>query len=743
MNQDLQPFFPSDDNQIQEVVASRSPDRFSTAASFQLIFERYRNALLKRWWIVALCLIFITGPAVVYAIIKPAVFKSEAIMWLTSRFSLPGGERLFSEEMSSYMSTQAELMRSPAIQQQAFQTVCATFPEMARMLTNGPLERVPFQLTIVSSPKNSVLNLEAKGRSPAATRAFLDAVITRYLELKNGSHQQSSSGALAGLTEQIKTVEGQIKAQQEQLTAFEMSNNIAYLTEHGLSAGSHLSRLDELLSDLRTEHRMLELLTPEQFSAVGTVQTGAVSAATLPGNRTTDMSSPAIQAVDTAYFQALQQVQLLKATRDQFARVLRPTHTKMVKLNQQIAGLEELLKTLKEEGAQRALAQMATRKKSIELQIDGLESQYRAWETNAAEAGIKLATHDRMKQDLVRSQALYDRLLGLVQTVDLNKNLDQEPLTPLAPASVARPNPLAKIEIAFAGIFLGLATGIGLVFLLESVNDRFVCAAELSYHLPEEVVGQIPETSLSSSKNGSGGLVLRQPQEHHAFAESFRSLRSSLFFMFDESARPRVIMLTSSVPKEGKSTLAAHLAATLAISGSRVLLIDADLRRSSLHKMFDVDLKPGLREVLTKGVAPSSAIVPVALPPTLTEPGDTEPHPPVKLFLLPSGELASGSAEILLGGKVNELLRELASQYDYVIIDSPPMLATDDAMGLASKVDGVFMVVRASYTYSRMVREALDRLHKRHVKVLGLVYNRAAQSSDYYYRYSRDYHTIT
>ena len=95
---------------------------------------------------------------------------------------------------------------------------------------------------------------------------------------------------------------------------------------------------------------------------------------------------------------------------------------------------------------------------------------------------------------------------------------------------------------------------------------------------------------------------------------------------------------------------------------------------------------------------------------------------------------------MLVGSQVTELLRELATQYDYVIIDSPPMLATDDAVSLATKADGVFVVVRAAYTNSRMVREALERLHKRHVKVLGLVYNRAAPSADYYYRYGRDYH---
>ena len=687
---------------------------------------------------IALCLLFIGGPSVIYVIIKPPNFRSQAIMWLTSRLNLPGGAGFLSEEMSSYLSTQSELMKSPVIQQRAFLKVCAMFPEVALLVTNPQPEHVPFDLVVKSSPRNSLLNLEVTGRSAQATRAFLDAVIAEYLELKKGSHQQTSVGALTGITEQINEVEKQTKAQQEQLTAFEVSNNISYLNEHALSAGSHLSKLVELLSDLRTEHRLLELITPDQFLEASSQQRNALSATTLPAERTPRIAEAPMQASDTAYYQALQQVELLKATRDEFARVLRPTHSKMVKLNQQISGLEQLLKTIKAEGGQRALAQMSNRKQAIELQMQSLESQYRDWETNSVEASGKLAAHDRLKENLVRSQALYDRLLGLVQSVDLNKNIDQEPLSRLAPASVARP--IRDLKLAAMGLFLAFVAGFGLVALLETMDDRFISVNELRYHLPEEVIGQIPETRLSLS-NGVSGLS-RRPEEQHAFAESFRSLRSSLFFMFDESARPRVILLTSSVPKEGKSTVTAHLAASLSATGAKVLLVDADLRRSTLHKIFGISLKPGLREVLTEGLPVASAIVPVSLPLAIaTESGRTGAAAPANLFLLPGGEAGTGIAEVLLRSQVQDLLRDLATQYDYVIIDSPPMLATDDAVSLASKADGVFVVVRAAYTHSRMIREALDRLHKRHVKVLGLIYNRAAPSSDYYYRYSRDYHT--
>jgi capsular exopolysaccharide synthesis family protein len=543
-----------------------------------------------------------------------------------------------------------------------------------------------------------------------------------YLAFKNDARKRISSGALSSITDQINDTQKQIQQQENQLTLFQMSNNIPYLTEHGLSAGSHLSKLVEILSDLRTEVRLLELLTPAQFNGLSEVSEVPIVDTDVPGEKAAHALAINTAAPQSAYYQALQQIDLLKAKRDYFSQVLRPTHSKMVKLNQEIAGLEQLLKTLQDEGENRALTHMVNRKKSLELQIQNLESQYRTWETNAVEASQKLAEYDRMKQDIQRGQALYDRLLGLLQTVDLNNNLDQELLVPMAPASQARPT-AAKTGIMAVGFVLAFLVGLGAFLALEFMDDRFTSVSELSLHVPAEVAGQIPKTRLRPS-NGFRRLIAADAQP--AFAESFRNLRSFLLFMpSTQNAQPKVILITSAIPKEGKTTVASNLARTLAVSGSSVLLVDADLRRGSVHQVFDVCLKPGLREVLSHEVPAAQAIVETA-------------HP--GLFVLPAGELGNSNSDAFLRSGMSQLLHDLAAQYSYIVIDSAPVLATDDAACLGPSTDGVFMVVRASYTSARMTREALDRLRKRKVTVLGMVYNCAPPSSDYYWRYSRDYY---
>lgn len=729
MTHELKPAAFNPVSQAKFLPSAPPPDRFSSAATLRSQLHRGTTALRKRWWIFLLTFLLVGGPAVYYAATKPATFSSEATMWLATKPNLPN-VGYYPEDLTRYIATQAQLIKSPIIQFRAFEKVRALFPALVGVKTNAasvnlPSDpaHLPFNLTVRTLPNTSVVELQAVGPAHEATQAFLDAVMNEYLAFQNDSRKRTSSGALSRITDQIVDVQKQIQQQENQLTLFQVSNNISYLNEHGLSAGSHLSKLDEILSNVQTEYRLLELLTPEQVSDLSAGNQNTLSETVLPGETAARAVAAAMQPSDTAYYQALQQLQLLKAMRDDFARVLRPTHSKMIKLNQEIAGLEQLLKTLQDDGEQRALAQMTNRKKALRLQIESLENEYRTWETNATAASQKLAEYDRINQDLQRSQALYDRLLGLLQTVDLNNGLDQELLVPMAPASPARPT-LAKTGTMAAGLLLAFLVAVGVFLALEFLDDRFTSVSELSLLIPAEVVGQIPKTRLLPP-NGVRRLIAADAQP--AFAESFRSLRSFLLFMSPgQNSQPKVILVTSAIPKEGKTTVASNLARTLAMSGSRVLLVDADVRRGSVHQIFDVRLKPGLLEVLSHEVPAAQAIVATA------QPG---------LFVLPAGESENNNSDTFLRSGVDKLLHDLAAQFSYIVIDSAPVLATDDAACLGPNTDGVFMVVRASYTSARATREALDRLRKRKVNVLGMVYNCASPSSDYYSQYSRDYYT--
>jgi capsular exopolysaccharide synthesis family protein len=220
---------------------------------------------------------------------------------------------------------------------------------------------------------------------------------------------------------------------------------------------------------------------------------------------------------------------------------------------------------------------------------------------------------------------------------------------------------------------------------------------------------------------------------HHPFsvvAEAYRMLRSTL--LLSRAGEPaRTILLTSATRGEGKSTTLVNTAIVFAQMGARVLIIDADLRRPRCHRLLDVESGAGLTEVLAGHVAPEQAV---------------HPTPAENLFVITSGASAPNSAELLGSKKMADTLSRLLEQFDYVFIDSSPVLAVSDAVLLATMVEGVVLVVDGQKTPKQLVRDARSRLNNPKTKILGALLNRvdarngayAAYYSHYYQYYGGD-----
>jgi capsular exopolysaccharide synthesis family protein len=195
-----------------------------------------------------------------------------------------------------------------------------------------------------------------------------------------------------------------------------------------------------------------------------------------------------------------------------------------------------------------------------------------------------------------------------------------------------------------------------------------------------------------------------------------------------EGVRPKTFLITSAVPNEGKSTISANLAITMALSGARTLLIDSDLRRGGLREAFGVSSKIGFSEVLKQEVNWREVIVPTQYP---------------NLYLLPRGKTLSQPSEHLLRDSTDALLQEMYLHYDYILIDSSPVLAADDTTSLAPKIDATIFVVRLAYTSARLTKKGLELLYNRQVNVPGVILNFVDTSLPeyYYYQYSEYYNT--
>ena len=359
------------------------------------------------------------------------------------------------------------------------------------------------------------------------------------------------------------------------------------------------------------------------------------------------------------------------------------------------------------------------------MQIKNLQELVTEWEARSLDASRRMADYQKMQGSKQRVQNLYDRLLATMQTVDVNKDISPESVTIMetaSPAYITRNN-LPK-EFAVAGL-LGLLVGLGLLLVVDRLDDRITTLTEFEEQFEEPVVGQIPKDA-EALRNGTA-LLIKHGDQRHSLIEAFRNLRSALLFLPGKDKTARVMLVTSSIPGEGKSLTAANLAITLALGGSRVLLVDCDLRKGLLHERFGVEMQEGLSEALDNG-KPWTALV--------------KPTSYTHLSFLPRGKVNQRSSELFLSPAVVNFLSEAREQYDHVILDTAPVMAADDVASLAPRADGTVFVLRANQTSGRIARAALELLYQRGVNVLGVVLNVvAASGGDYYYYKYKDYYS--
>ena len=300
------------------------------------------------------------------------------------------------------------------------------------------------------------------------------------------------------------------------------------------------------------------------------------------------------------------------------------------------------------------------------------------------------------------------------------------------PASGATPiDPRGRMNVVL-GALLGVILGVGAAFFLEYLDRTVRTSSDIETLLGIPVLGIIPrlrrlgaEEEAPNAPQGIPLLVALDPLD--PAAEAYRNLRMNLMFMSTEDEPIRSILFTSPGPGEGKSTSTVNFAVMLAQQGQRVLLIDADLRRPSIHRALDLLREPGLTNLLVGDASVREAVRPSVLP---------------NLDVLPSGPFPPNPSELLNSKAMKRLLEEFEGRYGQVIVDSPPMLAVTDSAVLAQHTDGVVLVLRSGETEQRAAERSVEQLRRLNVRVFGAVLNEVATTTteesyylQYYYAY--------
>jgi polysaccharide biosynthesis transport protein len=332
-----------------------------------------------------------------------------------------------------------------------------------------------------------------------------------------------------------------------------------------------------------------------------------------------------------------------------------------------------------------------------------------------------------LKRTNDNNQRLYELILKRLKDTGVTGMLQASNVRVLEPArprnSPIRPNLSHNV---FLAIVLGLLGGIGLAFAAELLDNSIISQEQIENRLGLTFLGIIPQ--IARSKDGRAQDLIVHTQPKSAVAECLRAVRTNLLFMSPE--RPlRTILVTSSGPQDGKTTTVATLAGTMAESGNRVLVLDADMRRPRVHRVYEVDNSRGLSSLILGEGSIEEVVHATSFP---------------NVFVLPCGPVPPNPAELLHTGAFNRILADLAGRYDRVIIDSPPVGIVADAAVIATQVDGTVLVLKANQTSRDLARQAVRALNDVKARIFGAVLNDLDLENQrygqyYYYRYGYYY----
>lgn len=422
----------------------------------------------------------------------------------------------------------------------------------------------------------------------------------------------------------------------------------------------------------------------------------------------------------------------------------------------------ELLATIKKKKEDRA-----TTEKEVSQTIEKDQAKIEKEAVGGALVALKSQVDAKRKEE-TQAQAAYDReaalaniqgqsqtqLTSLRQKIETNRGLlgtltqrlqerelavnteapnNIKAVTEASGASAVGPNRTRNVLVAF---LLALATGIGLAFLLDYLDDSVKSSEDISRQLGLPTLALIPHyfgsekkrlrlAAVNGNGNGHGASLIALDERHSPMAEAYRHLRTSLLFS-SAGKPPQTILVTSSQPSEGKTTTAINTAVTLAQSDTDVVIIDCDLRRPRLHSHFGLENTTGLTNYLS-GERKTEQLI------------KTYPGLP-RLKVITSGPIPPNPAELLSSNEMKNLLQFLRGRYKHIVIDSPPAISFTDAAILSTLVDGVVLVAMAGKSSVHLMRRFKSRLANMGARIYGVVLNGIKSGSVEYEYYGAGYY---
>lgn len=496
--------------------------------------KRYIAAIRRIWWLLPLTVSLGTCVAAWVVAQMPPAYQSSGTLIYAGQYTVGNG--IYNEQLANYFGTQMTLMSSPQVRDEALTRLQTLHPELK---PDSP------SLKVSQQTGTAIITLKATAKDPLYAQVYLEGCMQAYLNEKKRIKEDNAGATTVGLSKEMDHLQ-QIEMQAEvEMLAFEKANNVGYLEQEGNNAAKYLEQLNQQLADLKSNYNLLGMMdldqsldhqqTQDQASVTTTTTQGSTTVK--PGSILTDYGPIA------DYQKARQQIALLKSQLAELSHWLKPKHPDIVSLNQQIQRQEDTMATLRQQSQE----ELKTHRETMAVQMKNLQIQIEQQQHDALALSGTLAEFNRLKTKSDRAKAEYTQLLANYHSIDVSKNVDQEPLTVLDHASKSISVKPGLGKIFFAGLGGGLLVGLIALFVIDQSDDRISSLMEMQTHFPQQLLGQIPE-----EKFQQGRALLRADDDRQAMLESFRTLRSSIIFLPVEGKRPKTIAVTSALPTRAR-----------------------------------------------------------------------------------------------------------------------------------------------------------------------------------------------
>ncbi|MDT8070299.1 MAG: polysaccharide biosynthesis tyrosine autokinase [Terriglobia bacterium] len=566
-------------------------------------------------------------------------------------------------------------------------------------------------LSVTIVPRTQIIEIRYKDPDPQMAARVVQAYIDSYLESNFDSKFQSIKQTTEWLTQQLSDLQTKVEVSQEKLVRYQREHNIVGVDDKQNITTSRLDDLNKQLTDAELDRILKE--TRYQGAKNGDAELIAK----------TDSGALIGKLRDTEADLNNRLAQLLV--------VYGPSYPKVQELKSQLAQTEKAISAERVKmlaGLQADYLVAANREKMLRAEFEKQKSAANDLNESAIEYNL-------LKRDVDTNRQLYEGLLQRLKEAGVVAGLRSSNVTVIDPARVPKypvePNIPRNLALGF---MIGLLGGIGLAGVLEMMDNTVNLPEDVEAASGLPVIGIVPETrqivdGKSKANNGLEKLALKKtpalspppllsherPQSQAA--EAYRALRTSVLL---SSTPPKIILVTSALPQEGKTTTAVNLAIVLAQRGGKVLLIDGDLRRARIHKFFKGTQASGLSTLLNGQDDISAVLLPTLVPGlNAVFAGPTPPQP----------------AEMLSSDRMRRHLAQWRNEFDHIVIDSPPVLSVTDAALLSVESDSVLLVIRSRQTAKDALRRASELLAQVKARVQGVVVNAIDMDQPHYYYY--------